>query len=76
MHNKNASIRFKAVKKSVLRNECKPIIALACDWLIDPGVWAKEPCFHGIVAFIEQTQGASKYPNMALIGVLAHQVDI
>ena len=53
-----------------------PVIELNCDWLSDPAAWDKENFTTDIVTFIEQTQGVNAYPNMVLIGMLAHQIDL
>ena len=49
---------------------------LACDWLTSPEAWEKEKFSSNIVEFIEQTQGVNAYPNMVLIGMLTHQIDL
>ena len=49
---------------------------LTCDWLTSPEAWEKEKFSNNIVEFIEQTQGLNAYPDMVLIGVLTHQIDI
>ena len=49
---------------------------LNCDWLTSPEAWEKEKFSSNIVEFIEQTQGLNAYPDMVLIGVLTHQIDI
>jgi phage terminase small subunit len=49
---------------------------LNCDWLSDPAAWNKEKFTGDIVTFIEQTQMVNAYPNMVLIGLLAHQIDL
>lgn len=53
-----------------------PKIELPCGWLADPEAWNKEKFSEDIVTFIEQTQGVNTYPNMVLIGMLAHQIDL
>ena len=53
-----------------------PVMELACDWLSDPSSWDKEKFISDIVTFIEQSQGVNAYPNMVLIGMLAHQIDL
>lgn len=53
-----------------------PTIELNCDWLSDPAAWDKEKFTSDIVTFIEQTQVVNAYPNMVLIGMLAHQIDL
>ena len=57
----------------------KPVIApkvLTCDWLTSPKAWEKEKFSSNIVEFIEQTQGLNAYPDMVLIGMLTHQIDL
>jgi len=49
---------------------------LNCDWLTSPEAWEKEKFSNNIVTFIEQTQGVNAYPNMVLIGMLTHQIDL
>jgi len=49
---------------------------LTCDWLTSPKVWEKEKFSNNIVEFIEQTQGLNAYPDMVLIGLLTHQIDL
>jgi len=49
---------------------------LTCDWLTSPEAWEKEKFSSNIVEFIEQTQGVNAYPNMVLIGMLTHQIDL
>ena len=53
-----------------------PPVELSCDWLSEPTQWDKEKFTGDIVTFIEQTQGVNSYPNMILIGMLAHQIDL
>lgn len=53
-----------------------PTIELNCDWLSDHAAWDKEKFTSDIVTFIEQTQAVNAYPNMVLIGMLAHQIDL
>ena len=47
-----------------------------CDWLVNPDNWEKERFSDEIVDFIECSQGINAYPNMVLIGMLTHQIDI
>jgi phage terminase small subunit len=57
----------------------RPIVApkvLTSDWLTSPEAWEKEKFSSNIVEFIEQTQGLNAYPDMVLIGMLAHQIDL
>ena len=49
---------------------------LTCDWLTSPEAWEKEKFSNNIVEFIEQTQGLNAYPDMVLIGMLTHQIDL
>ena len=49
---------------------------LTCDWLTSPDAWEKEKFSNNIVEFIEQTQGLNAYPDMVLIGMLTHQIDL
>ena len=53
-----------------------PPKVLDCDWLTSPEAWDKEKFSSNIVEFIEETQGLNAYPDMVLIGVLTHQIDI
>jgi phage terminase small subunit len=56
--------------------ELTPTIELNCEWLSDPAMWNKEKFTSDIVKFIEQSHGVNAYPNMVLIGMLAHQIDL
>jgi len=49
---------------------------LNCDWLKSPEAWEKEKFSNNILEFIEQTQGLNAYPDMVLIGLLTHQIDL
>jgi len=49
---------------------------LNCEWLTCPEAWEKEKFSNNIVEFIEQTQGVNAYPDMVLIGMLTHQIDL
>jgi len=53
-----------------------PTLELDCAWLSNPEVWDKQKFTSDIVAFIEQSQGVNAYPNIVLIGMLAHQIDL
>jgi phage terminase small subunit len=53
-----------------------PTLELNCDWLTNPSAWDKEKFNKDIVIFIEQTQGVNAYPNIVLIGMLSHQIDL
>jgi hypothetical protein len=59
-----------------LRHQSRPSNELAFDWLSDPNEWDKEKFSNDMITFIEQTQGANAYPNMVLIGMLTHQIDL
>jgi phage terminase small subunit len=52
------------------------IAPLTCDWLTSAEAWEKEKFSNNIVEFIEQTQGLNAYPDMVLIGMLTHQIDL
>ena len=62
-------------KTKKLRQVVAPKV-LTCDWLTSPEAWEKEKFSSNIVEFIEQTQGLNAYPDMVLIGVLTHQIDV
>ena len=47
-----------------------------CLWLVEPCTWNKTEFSVEIVQFIEQTQGVNTLPNLILIGMLSHQIDI
>ena len=66
------------IVKSAPKQRRKPLpkMELTCEWLTDPNAWDKEKFTSDIVTFIEQTQGVNAYPNMVLIGMLAHQIDV
>jgi phage terminase small subunit len=49
---------------------------LNCNWLTSPEAWEKEKFSNNILEFIEQTQGLNAYPDMVLIGLLTHQIDL
>ena len=49
---------------------------LNCNWLTSPEAWEKEKFSNNIVEFIEQTQWLNAYPDMVLIGMLTHQIDL
>ena len=75
--NSNIPASFHLVKSPLKhRREVVPTIELHCDWLSDPNVWDKEKFTSDIVTFIEQSQGVNAYPNIVLIGMLAHQIDL
>ena len=58
------------------RHQSRPSQELAFDWLSDPNEWDKEKFCSDMVSFIEQTQGANNYPNIVLIGMLSHQIEL
>lgn len=75
--NSNLPSSFHIVQ--VKPKKCKQVVALnvlTCDWLTSPEAWEKEKFSSNIVEFIEQTQGLSAYPDMVLIGMLTHQIDM
>jgi hypothetical protein len=47
-----------------------------CTWLNDPETWEKERFSEEIIQFIECSQGINTYPNLVLIGMLTHQIDL
>ena len=59
-----------------LMHQSRPSQELAFDWLSDPNEWDKEKFCSEMVSFIEQTQGANAYPNIVLIGMLSHQIEL
>ena len=75
--NASLSARFRNDPSSVMQQgQPMPSMELTCDWLTDPDAWDKVKFTGDIVTFIEQTQGVNAYPNMVLIGMLAHQTDL
>lgn len=75
--NSNIPANFHIVKSSPKQRQAPiPKIELNYDWLTNAEVWNKEKFTLDVVAFVEQTQGANAYPNMVLIGMLAHQIDL
>ncbi len=75
--NSNIPTNLHIVKSSTKQlRAVSPVIELTCDWLSDPAAWDKEKFTSDIVTFIEQSQGVNAYPNMVLIGMLAHQIDL
>lgn len=58
------------------RRQVIPPKVLTNDWLTSPEAWDKEKFSSNIVEFIEQTQGLNAYPDMVLIGMLTHQIDL
>ena len=58
------------------RHQSKPSQELTFDWLSNPDKWNKDQFSNDMNTFIEQTQGANAYPNMVLIGMLSHQIEI
>jgi len=69
----NLQMFHRAPKK--LREVVAPKV-LNCNWLTSPEAWEKEKFSNNIVEFIEQTQGLNAYPDMVLIGLLTHQIDL
>lgn len=53
-----------------------PACSLNYDWLSKPNSWELNKFTYDLVKFIEQTQGVNTYPNMVLIGMLGHQIDL
>ena len=53
-----------------------PSRELTFDWLSDPDKWDKDRFSNDMVTFIEQTQGVNAYPNIVLIAMLSHQVEL
>jgi len=58
------------------RHQTRPSQELAFDWLSDPDRWDKDQFSNDMITFIEQTQGANAYPNIVLIGMLSHQIEL
>jgi len=54
----------------------RPSQELTFHWLSDPDKWDKDQFSNDMGTFIEQTQGANAYPNMVLIGMLSHQIEL
>lgn len=57
-------------------HQSKPSQVLTVDWLSNPDKWDKDQFSNDMITFIEQTQGANAYPNMVLIGMLSHQIEL
>ena len=57
-------------------HQSRPRQELTFDWLSDPDKWDKDQFSYDMITFIEQTQGANAYPNMVLIGMLSHQIEL
>ena len=53
-----------------------PTQVLSFDWLSNPEQWDKDQFSNDMIIFIEQTQGANAYPNIVLIGMLSHQIEL
>ncbi len=70
-----SSFQFVQVKPKKRRQVVAPKV-LACDWLTSPEAWDREKFSSNIIEFIEQTQGLSVYPDMVLVGMLTHQIDL
>ena len=75
--NQNHPSNFHIVRSN-LKKQRQVIVpkVLTCDWLTSPEAWEKEKFSSNIVEFIEQTQGLNAYPDMVLIGMLTHQIDL
>jgi hypothetical protein len=71
--NLNNQVTFSSQKQ---RLQSRPSQELTFDWLSDPEKWDKDQFSNAIVTFIEQTQGANSYPNIVLIGMLSHQIEL
>ena len=71
--NLNNQVTFSSQKQ---RHQSMPSQELTFDWLSDPDEWNRDKFCCDIVNFIEQTQGSNAYPNMVLIGMLTHQIDL
>jgi len=75
--NKNHPTNFHFVRSNPKKlRQLVPPKVLTCDWLTSPEAWEKEKFSNNIVEFIEQTQGLNAYPDMVLIGLLTHQIDL
>lgn len=57
-------------------NPPRPTNELTFDWLNNIEQWDKDKFSNDIAAFIEKTQGTNTYPNMILIGMLSHQIEV
>jgi hypothetical protein len=56
---------------------CHPVkTEFDCHWLTDSDSWDKSRFSSEVVLFIEQTQGGNAFPNLILIGMLTHQIDL
>ena len=71
--NLNNQVTLSSQKQS---HQSKPSQELTFDWLSDPNKWDKDQFSNDMVTFIEQTQGVNAYPNIVLIGMLSHQVEL
>jgi len=71
--NLNNQVTFSSQKQ---RHQSWPSNELTFDWLSDPNKWDKDKFSNDMITFIEQTQGANAYPNMVLIGMLSHQIEL
>ena len=57
-------------------HQSRPRQELTFDWLSDPDKWDKDQFSYDMITFIEQTQGANAYPNIVLVGMLSHQIEL
>ena len=71
--NSENQVTFSSQKQ---RHQSKPSQELTFDWLSDPDKWDKDQFSNHMVSFIEQTQGVNAYPNIVLIGMLSHQIEL
>ena len=71
--NSQNQITFSGQKKSP---KSMPTQVLSFDWLSNPEQWDKDQFSNDMITFIEQTQGSNAYPNMVLVGMLSHQVEL
>ena len=71
--NSENQITFSGQNKSA---QSMPTQVLSFDWLSNPEQWDKDQFSNDMITFIEQTQGATAYPNNVLIGMLSHQIEL
>lgn len=71
--NSENQITFSGQNKSA---QSMPTQVLSFDWLSNPEQWDKDQFSNDMIIFIEQTQGANAYPNIVLIGMLSHQIEL
>jgi len=75
--NSNIPTNLHIVKSSPKKPRAAMLVMeLNCYWLTEPDSWDKEKFTGDIITFIEQSQGVNAYPNIVLIGMLAHQIDL